>query len=104
MGLDLILRYFPDLTDTQRDQFERMGPAYVHWNGQINVVSRKDAENMYERHILHSLAIAKLFRFQPGSQILTSAPGEASPACRWPCFTRMWTSGWWTASERRSKS
>lgn len=79
MGLDLILRYFPDLTDTQRDQFERMGPAYVHWNGQINVVSRKDAENMYERHILHSLAIAKLFRFQPGSQILDIGTGGGFP-------------------------
>lgn len=79
MGLDLILRYFPDLTDTQRDQFERMGPSYVNWNNQINVVSRKDAENIYERHILHSLAIAKLFRFAKGSRILDIGTGGGFP-------------------------
>ena len=104
MGLDLILRYFPDLTDTQRDQFERMGPAYVHWNGQINVVSRKDAENMYERHILHSLAIAKLFRFQPGSQILDIGTGGGFPGVPLAVLHPDVTSGWSPATERSSQS
>ncbi len=57
--MDLILKYFPDLTDLQKEQFEKLGPLYTEWNQNINVISRKDIDNLYPHHILHSLAIAK---------------------------------------------
>ena len=60
--MDLILKYFPDLTDHQKSQFEALYPLYIEWNEKINVISRKDIENLYEHHILHSLAIAEIIR------------------------------------------
>ena len=56
--MDEILKYFPDLTEHQRQQFELMGTLYSEWNEKINVISRKDIGNLYERHILHSMALA----------------------------------------------
>lgn len=60
--MDIILKYFPTLTDTQKAQFEALGELYTDWNSKINVISRKDIGNLYEHHVLHSLGIAKLFR------------------------------------------
>ena len=59
-----ILHYFPNLSQEQVQQFERLKDLYEEWNQQINVISRKDTENFYERHVLHSLGIAKIIRFQ----------------------------------------
>ena len=77
--MDIIRKYFPDLTDQQRDHFERLGPLYSEWNTKINVISRKDIEQLYERHILHSLAIAKVIQFKPGTAILDVGTGGGFP-------------------------
>jgi len=76
---DLISKYFPHLSPLQRQQFAALGPLYVEWNEKINVISRKDIENLYERHILHSLAIAKVINFTPGTQILDVGTGGGFP-------------------------
>ncbi len=78
-AMDEILRYFPSLTGTQREQFERLGELYPEWNSKINVISRKDIDNLYEHHVLHSLAIAKSIRFKPGSSILDFGCGGGFP-------------------------
>lgn len=75
----LILKYFPDLTKEQIEQFGRLGDLYQHWNEQINVISRKDTENFYERHILHSLAIANVISFKDGTKILDIGTGGGFP-------------------------
>jgi len=72
-------RYFPDLTTTQQEQFDRLGPLYADWNSKINVVSRKDIDELYRRHVLHSLAIAKVQEFLPGSDILDVGTGGGFP-------------------------
>jgi 16S rRNA (guanine527-N7)-methyltransferase len=76
---DIIKKYFTDLTDQQLDHFGRLGPLYEEWNSKINVISRKDIEQLYERHVLHSLAIAKIIRFQPGTTILDVGTGGGFP-------------------------
>ena len=76
---DLIFRYFPDLTARQQEQFNALFDLYKFWNDQINVVSRKDFEFFYERHVLHSLAIAKVIRFTPGTSILDVGTGGGFP-------------------------
>ena len=63
--MDIILKYFPNLTERQREQFAALLPLYEEWNAQINVISRKDMEHFYEHHVLHSLAIAKVIPFAP---------------------------------------
>ena len=68
--MDLILKYFPDLTEEQKRQFAALYDLYLDWNSKINVISRKDIENLYEHHVLHSLGIAKVIRFRPGTQIM----------------------------------
>jgi 16S rRNA (guanine527-N7)-methyltransferase len=75
----IIKKYFTDLTDQQLDHFGRLGPLYEEWNSKINVISRKDIEQLYERHVLHSLAIAKIIRFQPGTTILDVGTGGGFP-------------------------
>lgn len=75
----IIERYFPELTDRQRQQFERMGELYREWNARINVVSRKDIENIDERHILHSLALAKCGLIVPGETVLDVGCGGGFP-------------------------
>lgn len=74
-----ILKYFPDLTVEQILLFEKMGPLFTEWNEKINVISRKDIEFLYEKHILHSLAIAKIISFRPGSRILDVGTGGGFP-------------------------
>lgn len=78
-GLELVLKYFPDLSPEQKTQFERLADLYSEWNAQINVISRKDTENFYERHVLHSLAIAKVMPFADGSKILDIGTGGGFP-------------------------
>ena len=75
----LISRYFPELSDTQRRQFEALDALYREWNEKINVISRKDIDNLYEHHVLHSLAIAKAIRFRPGTRILDFGTGGGFP-------------------------
>ncbi len=74
-----ILHYFPELTEVQKSQFEKLKEIYTHWNEQINVISRKDTDNFYERHVLHSLAIAKVIHFAPGTRILDIGTGGGFP-------------------------
>lgn len=77
--MELITRYFPDLTPEQTALFERLVPLYTEWNAKINVISRQDIENLEERHILHSLAIAKFFNFKPGAKLLDLGTGGGFP-------------------------
>jgi len=78
-SIQLILKYFPDLTKTQINQFSKLLETYVFWNNQINVISRKDTENFYERHVLHSLGITKIIKFKEGSEILDIGTGGGFP-------------------------
>lgn len=78
-GPDIIFQQFPSLTDLQKQQFEQLYPLYEDWNSKINVISRKDFEFFYERHVLHSLGIAKVIRFQDGSEILDVGTGGGFP-------------------------
>lgn len=77
--VDLIFNYFPNLSDNQKKQFADLFDLYLHWNNQINVVSRKDFDFFYERHVLHSLSIAKVIQFTPGSDILDVGTGGGFP-------------------------
>ncbi len=77
--MDTIKKYFPDLTPEQTEQFSHLKGLYEEWNSQINVISRKDTENFYERHVLHSLAIAKVMRFTDGSEIMDIGTGGGFP-------------------------
>jgi len=74
-----LLKYFPDLTPEQILRFEKMGPLYRDWNEKINLISRKDIDSLYEKHILHSLAIAKIIKFRPGSNLLDVGTGGGFP-------------------------
>jgi 16S rRNA (guanine527-N7)-methyltransferase len=76
---DIIFRYFPDLTEIQKDQFRKLFPLYSEWNEKINVISRKDIENLYVNHVLHSLGIAKVQPFNPGAAILDVGTGGGFP-------------------------
>ncbi|WP_318350220.1 16S rRNA (guanine(527)-N(7))-methyltransferase RsmG [Aquipluma nitroreducens] len=77
--MEILTKYFPDLTDQQMDQFGRLGALYEEWNAQINVISRKDIEQLYERHVLHSLAIAKVIQFNPQTTVLDVGTGGGFP-------------------------
>ena len=77
--MQLIEKYFPALTDGQRQQFEALEGIYREWNEKINVISRKDIDNFYEHHVLHSLAIAQFLRFRPGTRILDLGTGGGFP-------------------------
>lgn len=77
--MELILKYFPDLTDTQISQFRQLQDLYADWNSKINVVSRRDIDELYLRHVLHSLGIAKIQAFLPGSKILDVGTGGGFP-------------------------
>lgn len=77
--MELVNRYFPDLDETKRAQLSRLLPLYQEWNAKINVVSRQDMDNLEVRHILHSLAIAKQFRFLPDADILDLGTGGGFP-------------------------
>ena len=77
--MDIITKYFPDLSSQQLDQFGRLQALYTEWNSKINVISRKDIEQLYERHVLHSLSIAKIIRFNPGTSVLDVGTGGGFP-------------------------
>ena len=77
--MDKILKYFPELTERQREQFEALDALYHDWNAKINVISRKDIDQLYEHHVLHSLAIAKAIRFRSGTHILDFGTGGGFP-------------------------
>lgn len=77
--MDLIRTYFPDLSDVQIKQFAQLPELYSEWNSQINVISRKDIQQLTERHVLHSLAIARFIHFAPGSRILDIGTGGGFP-------------------------
>lgn len=77
--MEEILKHFPDITETQRMQFEKLGELYHDWNAKINVISRKDIESLYVKHVLHSLAIAKVQPFEPGTYILDVGTGGGFP-------------------------
>ena len=80
MNSDQIIKYFPDITERQKEQFERLGALYEEWNARINVVSRKDMEHLYTRHILHSLAIAKVCQFEAGARVVDIGCGGGFPS------------------------
>lgn len=77
--MDILLKYFPNLSAIQLEQFKALEPLYQDWNAKINVISRKDIDNLYERHILHSLAISKVVEFQPGAEVLDLGTGGGFP-------------------------
>lgn len=74
-----IIKYFPNLTKEQETQLSALYELYLDWNSKINVISRKDIENLYEHHVLHSLAIAKIVNFRPGTEILDFGTGGGFP-------------------------
>jgi 16S rRNA (guanine527-N7)-methyltransferase len=77
--MELIKKYFPKLSEKQLEQFAALDELYRDWNSKINLISRKDIDNLYERHILHSLAIAKFTSFRPGAEILDVGTGGGFP-------------------------
>ncbi|WP_172283308.1 16S rRNA (guanine(527)-N(7))-methyltransferase RsmG [Chryseobacterium sp. LAM-KRS1] len=79
MSISLLLKYFPNLTENQIQQFTQLESLYNEWNEKINVISRKDMESLYEKHILHSLGIAKVMEFSPGTRVLDIGTGGGFP-------------------------
>lgn len=79
MTAEIIQKYFPELSDEQRQQFDALDALYRDWNTKINVISRKDIDQLYEHHVLHSLAIAKIVNFRPGTRILDFGTGGGFP-------------------------
>lgn len=77
--MDIILKYFPDLTEEQKRQFALLEGLYNEWNEKINVISRKDMDSLYEKHILHSLGIAKVMPFADGTKVLDIGTGGGFP-------------------------
>ena len=77
--MDIILKYFPDITEKQKQQFAQLYDLYIDWNSKINVISRKDIENLYTHHVLHSLGIAKLLTFKDGTTIMDVGTGGGFP-------------------------
>lgn len=77
--MDEILKYFPNLTDVQKEQFQKLDFLYHDWNEKINVISRKDIDALYTKHILHSLGIAKIIKFEPGTFVLDVGTGGGFP-------------------------
>ena len=77
--MQIIQQYFPNINEHQAEQFAKLEPLYKEWNEKINVISRKDIDNLYERHILHSLGIAKFFNFPSGSKVLDIGTGGGFP-------------------------
>ena len=79
MPINIIQKYFPSLTDEQQQQFAQLDSLYREWNAKINVISRKDIDNLFEHHVLHSLAIAKVINFRPKTRILDFGTGGGFP-------------------------
>lgn len=76
---EILLKYFPLLTEQQMDQFRKLGPVYKEWNNKINVISRKDIDNIYERHVLHSLSLLKVIEFRQKERVLDVGTGGGFP-------------------------
>lgn len=79
MTAEVVFQHFPNLTDKQRDQFAALDGLYREWNAKINVISRKDIDNLYVNHVLHSLAIAKVMKFRSGAKVLDLGTGGGFP-------------------------
>ena len=79
MDTNSLFQYFPDLTERQKEQYNQLKDLYLDWNSKINVISRKDMENFYEHHVLHSLAIAKYFEMLPGQTVMDLGTGGGFP-------------------------
>ena len=79
MSSEIILKYFPNLTDEQKSHFQQLETLYKDWNEKINVISRKDIDEFYERHVLHSLGIAKIMEFADGTKVLDIGTGGGFP-------------------------
>ncbi len=77
--MDIILKYFPNLSEVQQQQFAALYDLYTDWNSKINVISRKDITNLYEHHVLHSLGIAKVMQFRPGTTVMDLGTGGGFP-------------------------
>lgn len=77
--MEIVLKYFPDLTEQQIEQFSKLAELYAYWNERVNVVSRKDIDNLYEKHVLHSLGIAKVHAFKAGTKVLDVGTGGGFP-------------------------
>lgn len=77
--MELIRKYFPNITPDQAEKFEMLENLYIEWNSRINVISRKDMEHFYEHHVLHSLGIARVMQFQPGSYVMDAGTGGGFP-------------------------
>jgi len=77
--MEIILKYFSDFTDKQLKQFSTLEKLYADWNEKINIISRKDIDNLYEKHVLHSLSIAAVFNFEPGTEIIDIGTGGGFP-------------------------
>ena len=71
--MEIILKYFKNLSDRQKEQFAQLMPLYKEWNEKINLISRKDIDYLYTHHVLHSLAIAKYVNFKPGAKVMTAS-------------------------------
>jgi len=78
-GISILLQYFPELSALQREQFTKLGELYAQWNERVNLISRKDFEHLYERHILHSLGIAKVVQFKKGTRVVDVGTGGGFP-------------------------
>ena len=79
MSKEIIFQYFQELTDVQREQFAQLDALYREWNAKINVISRKDIDNLYSHHVLHSLGIAKVINFRPGTKVMDIGTGGGFP-------------------------
>ena len=79
MDSELILKYFPELSEKQKEQFQQLGEIYAYWNQRINVISRKDMGNFYLHHVLHSLAIGKVVQFKDFTEIMDAGTGGGFP-------------------------
>ncbi|KAB1156261.1 16S rRNA (guanine(527)-N(7))-methyltransferase RsmG [Flavobacterium luteum] len=77
--MEEILKCFPEITDVQKEQFQKLSDLYQDWNAKINVISRKDIDELYTKHVLHSLAIAKIQKFEPGTYVLDVGTGGGFP-------------------------
>lgn len=99
---ETLFQYFPNLSGIQRDQFRALEALYKDWNTKINVVSRKDIDELYLRHVLHSLGIAKVYEFQPGEQVLDVGTGGGFPGIPLAILFPILSLPWWMLSERKS--
>jgi len=79
MNSEVIFKYFPELTQEQKEQFNKLGELYAYWNARINVISRKDFENFYLHHVLHSLGIAKIIQFKAFTEVMDAGTGGGFP-------------------------